>query len=117
VPEGGSFARTEQDALAERVRAILPHGAIREVTMFGGLSFMMDDRLVVAARRNGDLLIHIDPASYGEFLERGAAPAFMGKDRPMGRGWVTVPAANIASANALEVWVRAGLTGTAASAE
>ena len=117
MPDRGSATQSEQDALAERVRAVLPHGATREVRMFGGLSFMVHGSLVLAARRTGDLLVHVDPTSYDEFLQRGAAPAVMGKDRPMGRAWVMVPAANIASAHALEFWVQAGLDSTAASAD
>ena len=41
---------SEQDELVGRVRAALPQGRlIREVSMFGGRSFMVDDRMVAAA--------------------------------------------------------------------
>lgn len=37
----------EREALADRVRAALPHDRpVREVSMFGGLSFMVDDSMV-----------------------------------------------------------------------
>ena len=82
----------KREALADRVRAALPHDRpVREVSMFGGLSFMVDDSMVVAAGRDGDLLVRIDPARNDELLNvPGAKPAVMGGDRPMGPGWITV---------------------------
>ncbi len=70
----------ERDALADRVRAALPHDRpVREVSMFGGLSFMVDESMVVAARSNGDLLVRIEPARNDELLKvPGANPAIMG---------------------------------------
>jgi hypothetical protein len=37
--------------------------------MFGGLSFMVDDSMVVAADRHGDLLVRIDPARDDELVD------------------------------------------------
>ena len=107
---------TERDALAERVRAALPDGRpVREVAMFGGLSFMVDDSLVVAAGRDGGLLVHIDPTRHDELLEvPGARPAAMGVDRPMGPGWIRVGATGLATAEQLGFWVQVGLEHRAA---
>lgn len=82
---------TAQDDVLRRVRDALSDRDVREVPMFGGISFMVDDRMVVAARRHGDLLLRIDPDSNETLLtERGARPALMGADRPMGPGWISV---------------------------
>jgi TfoX/Sxy family transcriptional regulator of competence genes len=57
--------------------------------MFGGVSFMVEGRMVVAARREGALLLRIDPSTAAELLARpGARPALMGTGRPMGDGWI-----------------------------
>jgi hypothetical protein len=74
----------EREALADRVRTALPQDRpVREVSMFGRLSFMVDDRMVVAVGRDGDLLVRIDPARNDELLTvPGAKPAVMGADRP-----------------------------------
>lgn len=99
-----------RDALAQRVReAIARHGSVREVRMFGGLSFLVDERLAVAAGRDGDLLVRTDPAEYDALLQRGGQPAFMGKDRPMGPGWLTVPADLIRSEDELARWISVGV--------
>lgn len=105
-----------RDGLASRIRDVLaPRGDVREVRMFGGLSFMVDGRLAVAAGRDGGLLVHVDPASYDDLLLRGGEPARMGADRPMGRGWLTVPPDRVRSDEELERWVEVGVQSRSAS--
>jgi hypothetical protein len=101
----------ELEALADRVRAALPADRpTREVSMFGGLSFMVDERMVVAAGRHGDLLVRVDPARHDELLQvAGAQPAVMGADRPMGPGWVRVSAEGLVTDEQLAWWIGAGL--------
>ena len=103
----------EREALADRVRSALPPGRpVREVSMFGGLSFMVDDSMVVAARREGELLVRIDPARHDDLLGiAGARPAVMGADRPMGPGWITVSAEGLTADQQLAFWVGVGLEG------
>lgn len=101
----------EQEALAERIRTALPADRpLREVSMFGGLSFLVDDSLVVAAGRDGSLLVRIDPARYDELLTLPAArPALMGTDRPMGPGWITVARDGLSTDEQLAFWIQVGL--------
>ena len=101
----------ERSALADRVRAALPPDRpVREVSMFGGLSFMVDESMVVAAGRAGDLLVRIDPARHGELLDvAGAEPAVMGADRPMGPGWIRVSPDGVGTDEQLAFWVGVGL--------
>lgn len=83
--------------------------------MFGGLSFMVDERMAVAAGRDGDLLVRTDPARYDDLLQRGGTPAYMGKDRPMGPGWLRVPGEEIEDDHELEIWVEVGIDSRSAS--
>jgi TfoX N-terminal domain len=101
----------EREALADRVRAALPQDRpVREVSMFGGLSFMVDGSMVVAAGRDGDLLVRIDPTRHDELLAvPGAGPAVMGADRPMGPGWVRVSPDGLSTDEQLAFWTRVGL--------
>ena len=47
-------AASPRDALALRLRTIVaPYGTVREVKMFGGVAFMVDERMAVAAGRDG----------------------------------------------------------------
>lgn len=100
-----------REALAARVRAALPADRpVREVPMFGGLSFLVADSLVVAAGRHGELLVRVDPARSEELLRvEGARPAVMGADRPMGPGWVTVEEEGVRAEAQLAFWLQVGL--------
>ena len=105
-----------RDALAQRVRDLLAaHQKVREVPMFGGLSFMVDERMAVAAGRHGDLLVRTDPADWDDLLQRGGAPAHMGQDRPMGPGWLTVPQQRLGDDEELAYWIKVGIESRKAS--
>jgi TfoX/Sxy family transcriptional regulator of competence genes len=93
--------------LADRVREALHDSSlVREVKMFGGLSFMVNEQMVVSVGRNGDLLVRADPGDSDELLERdGASPAEMGTGRVMGDGWISVSAESIADDDRLDYWV------------
>jgi hypothetical protein len=97
--------------LVTRVRGAIPTGrAVREVRMFGGISFMLDERMLVAARRGGDLLVRIDPDMHDDLLLRpGAHPALMGTERPMGPGWISVGPDGTGTDSDLTEWVAVAL--------
>lgn len=103
-------AGSEREVLAQRLRDMFtPDQDVREMPMFGGLSFMVNDRMAVAARTNGDLLVRVGPAAYDELLQRGAMPAFMGTGRPMGRAWMSIPQEETEDAADLTFWVELGV--------
>lgn len=74
---------TDHPPLAERIRATLAaEPSCREVPMFGALSFMVDDRMVVSVRGDGDLLVRVDPQRSPALVSvAGAGPAEMGRIR------------------------------------
>lgn len=99
---------TENPDLSARVRAALVGRDVREVRMFGGLSFMVDDRMLVATRGE-ELLVRVDPDHHDDLTSRpGAQTAHMGKERTMGRGWITVDAQHLATEDDLEFWLQEG---------
>lgn len=74
--------------------------------MFGGLSFMMSEKMVVAVRSDGDLLVRVDPERNRELVALpGAGPAEMGAGRAMGTSWICVAEEAIASDEHLSFWV------------
>ncbi|PID36043.1 MAG: hypothetical protein CR993_06700 [Rhodobacterales bacterium] len=80
----------EQSQLCARIRNTLktPH-PVREVRMFGAIAFMVDERMVVAAHKNGDLLVRVDPQQSAALLCRDdTRQAEMGTGRAMGPGWL-----------------------------
>lgn len=98
--------------LADRVRAVLSdRSTVREVAMFGGLAFMVDDRMVVSVHRNGDgLLVRVDPDRDEQLLtQHGAQRAHMGSGRPMGTGWISVARDAIDTDAGLRSWMDVAL--------
>ncbi|NDL55755.1 TfoX/Sxy family protein [Phytoactinopolyspora mesophila] len=97
----------QQALLADRIRAALAdEPSVREVPMFGGLSFMVNEKMVVAVHTDGDLLVRVDPERNGEFLEiAGARPAEMGAGRGMGPGWISVAQKALGTDTELSFWV------------
>ena len=78
--------------------------------MFGGLSFMVSDRMVVCVRRDGDLLVRAAPERADELLLlEGAQPAEMGAGRPMGRSWIAVGSAALTTDDQLGFWIGVAL--------
>jgi TfoX/Sxy family transcriptional regulator of competence genes len=94
------------DTLADRVRSALSEHEVREVRMFGGVSFMVDERMLVAAREEA-LLARIDPERYDELTSRpGAAGALMGEGRTMGPGWITIDRRHLEGDADLDFWLQ-----------
>jgi len=55
--------------LVDRVRdALAGKPSVREVKMFGGLSFMVNEKMVVSVRGDGGLLVRADPEQADELL-------------------------------------------------
>ena len=76
--------------LRQRVRDALADRNAEEKRMFGGISFLVEGRLVVGVRHDGDLLVRVEPRA-GERLaaQPGAHQALMG-GRSMGPSWIAV---------------------------
>lgn len=107
------------ELLADRVRATLADEAnLREQKMFGGLAFMVREKILVCVGTGTRaLLVRVDGVREPEYLQReGAHHAVMGRDRSMGQGWITVDADALANDTALEFWVAAALAYNASRA-
>jgi TfoX/Sxy family transcriptional regulator of competence genes len=102
----------DHNSTAERIRALLANApATREVAMFGGLSFMVNNKMIVNVRRSGDLLVRVDPHRSPELVaDHGARPAEMGAGRPMGPGWLDVPAECTTGDDQLRFWIDVAMT-------
>lgn len=99
---------TATSGLVVRVRTALAEQAVREVAMFGGVSFMVDGRMVAAARGDGDLLLRVDPARAEELLADGARRARMGR-RTMSTGWLSIPPEELTTDERLREWLSRAL--------
>lgn len=101
----------QRDLLVARLRGLLAdETAVREVSMFGGRAFMVNEKMAVHASKNGDLLVRVDVADDAKFSEvPGASPAEISPGRAMGAGWIRASAASVADDEQLRFWLDAAL--------
>lgn len=56
--------------------------------MFGDLSFLVNEKVVVSARNDDSLLVRLDADDHDRLLEvPGTRQTMMGSDRTIGPGW------------------------------
>ena len=97
------------EKLANMVRELifLTHKNVEEKPMFGGLCFMVNDKMCVGAEKER-LMVRLDPAKYEEVMEKeGSRPMdFTGK---VMKGFVFVDADVLNTKKKLEYWVKLAL--------
>jgi TfoX/Sxy family transcriptional regulator of competence genes len=95
--------------LADRTREIISftHKNVEERKMFGGLCFMVNDKMCVGVEKDR-LMIRLDPAKYDEVIEKeGCEPMnFTGK---IMKGFVFVNEDAVTTKKKLEYWVKLAL--------
>ena len=72
--------------------------------MFGGLAFLLDDRLTVAASSHGGLMLRVDPAQEDALLAEPHVEPVVMRGRPTA-GWLRVLPEGAARDVDLERWV------------
>jgi TfoX/Sxy family transcriptional regulator of competence genes len=97
------------EKLANRVREIIAatHSITEEKKMFGGLCFMVNDKMCVGVESER-LMIRLDPEVYEEVLEKeGCQPMdFTGK---IMKGYVFVDATAVNTKKQLDYWLQLAL--------
>lgn len=108
-----------QAELIERVRQLLAtENLTREVSMFGGRAFMVDEKMVVSASQDGSLLVRVPADEHALLLQRpGAAQAEMGTGRTMGPGWISVADTALADDRGLAFWIDVAMRHRRASSD
>ncbi len=97
------------EKLADRIRELIAvsHKNIDEKKMFGGLCFMVNDKMCVGVEQER-LMVRLDPAKYDEVMEKeGCKPMdFTGK---VMKGFVFVDVDALNTKKKLEYWVKLAL--------
>ena len=97
------------EKLADRARAILAESGrkIKEKKMFGGLCFMVNDKMCIGVEQDR-MMVRLDPGRYEEALDQeGAAPMdFTGK---VTKGFIFVDANTLTSKPKLNYWIKLAL--------
>src|SRR6187399_3496741 len=97
------------EKLADQCREIisLTHKNVEEKKMFGGLCFMVNDKMCVGVEQER-LMIRLDPTKYDEVMEKeGCKPMdFTGK---VMKGYVFVDIEALNTKKKLEYWINLAL--------
>jgi hypothetical protein len=91
--------------LAEHIRELLAgQEGVTEQSMFGGLGFMLNGNMAVAARSGGGMLIRIDPEAGDKLVDGERVRPMVMRGREMA-GWLAV---DVDTDDEVEQWVTRG---------
>ena len=95
--------------LADRLRAALStEPGVTEKAMFGGLAFLVDGTMAVAASGQGGLMVRVEPDDTDALLAKPHARPFEMRGREM-QGWLRVDTEGLRTKRQLEPWVKRGV--------
>lgn len=98
------------EQLAGRIRDLVGgQDGVAEKAMFGGLSFLVDGNMAVAASGQGGLLVRVDPQESGELVASTEATEMEMRGRTMA-GWLRLESSAVADDAELAQWVDRGVT-------
>lgn len=92
------------EKMADRIReALAGQKNIEEKKMFGGLCFMVDDKMCIGVNQD-EIMCRIDPDIYDEAVERNGARPMDFTGRPM-KGYVFVSDDSIKKKSDFDYWI------------
>jgi TfoX/Sxy family transcriptional regulator of competence genes len=98
------------EALAERIRELVgSERGITEKKMFGGLAFLLNGNMSVAASGQGGLLVRVDPDESDALAKKAGARVMEMRGREM-HGWLRVDAGAVRTKTQLSAWVDRGVS-------
>ncbi|HEY4452757.1 MAG TPA: TfoX/Sxy family protein [Pseudonocardiaceae bacterium] len=101
--------------LADRIRELLAADpGVTEQPMFGGLGFLVNGKMAVAASSRGGLLVRVDPVQADRLLATTSAEPMEMRGRAV-RGWLHVDGENLRTKRQLSRWIAIGRTAAAAA--
>jgi TfoX/Sxy family transcriptional regulator of competence genes len=97
-----------EEGIANRIRELLAgESNLSEVKMFGGLAFLINGNMAVAASGQGGVLVRVDPAQSDKLVAATPAREMEMRGRSM-RGWLRIEANDVRTNRQLAKWVNLG---------
>jgi hypothetical protein len=95
--------------LADRIRELIGHErGVEEKRMFGGLAFLINGNMSVAASRTGGLMVRVPPNETDKLLQRDHVEPMVMAGRET-RGWLRVSSDGVKTKRQLQSWVSRGV--------
>jgi len=96
------------EVLAERIRELVADEPnVTEKKMFGGLAFLVEGNMAIAASGQGGILVRCDPAQSDELVAKTDARLMEMRGREM-QGWLRVDDDHVRTKRGLEKWTKIG---------
>ncbi|MEO6289773.1 MAG: TfoX/Sxy family protein [Ginsengibacter sp.] len=97
------------EKLADRVREVIAatEKNVEEKKMFGGLCFMVNDKMCTGVQQN-TIMLRIDPEKYDDALEKEGCTPMEFTGRTM-KGFVYIDEAALDTKKKLEYWIKLAL--------
>lgn len=93
------------NAAADRLRNLLDGDPrITEKKMFGGITFLMNGHMLISAKKNGQVMVHVGKDDNNEALSRPGASQMVHGDKVM-RGFIWVDADETEDDETLRDWI------------
>src|SRR5436853_3361821 len=97
------------EQLADRIRDLVAgESELTEKKMFGGLAFLINGNMAVAASGQGGIMLRVDPAQTEALLDEPWIRRVVMRGREMD-GWLRIDPAAVVADAAFEAWVRRGV--------
>ena len=97
------------EQLAQRLRTLVAdEEGLSEQRMFGGLAFLINGNMAIAASGQGGILVRVDPEESDDLVRAAAAEPMEMRGRQMA-GWLRVVAADVAADDDLAAWATRGV--------
>jgi TfoX/Sxy family transcriptional regulator of competence genes len=104
----GNMAYDED--LAVRIRELVAkERGLSERKMFGGLAFLVDGNMAIAASGQGGILVRVDPEQSDKLVATTKASVAVMQGRAM-PGWLRVDSIDVRTKPQLSKWVKLGTT-------
>jgi TfoX/Sxy family transcriptional regulator of competence genes len=95
--------------LADRIRELIAaERGVEEKRMFGGLAFLINGNMSVAASGRGGLMVRVPPDETGKLLGREHVEPMVMAGRET-RGWLLIAADGLKTKRQLQSWVTRGV--------
>ena len=96
--------------LAARIRELVAmEKGLSERKMFGGLAFLVDGNMAIAASGQGGVLVRVDPEQCDTLVATTKASVAVMQGRAM-PGWLRVGSIDVRTKPQLSKWVKLGTT-------
>jgi TfoX/Sxy family transcriptional regulator of competence genes len=96
--------------LADRIRTLTAgEPNLTEKKMFGGLAFLINGNMAVAASGQGGILVRADPDDSERLVDETSAELMVMRGKAM-RGWLRVDSEQLGTKRELATWVERGTT-------